>query len=111
MVIPTTAKNLEMIGALTEAMSAYSYNNVTSVYIGIAIEQKGTRDDESIKMMRKILDSRVITFDYLFDGSQGWVMKFPQIISDENSITSTIQSNLSSMTAYYEGVVDFMTQK
>lgn len=111
MVIPTTAKNLEMIGALTEAMSAYSYNNVTPVYIGVAIEQKGTRDEESIRMMREILDSRVITFDYLFDGSQGWVMKLPTIIKDDTSITSTIQSNMNSMTAYYEGIIDFMTKK
>lgn len=111
MVIPTTAKNLEMIGALTESMSAYSYNNVTPVYIGVALEQKGTRDEESIKMMREILDSRVITFDYLFDGSQGWVMKLPTIIKDESSIASTIQSDMNSMTAYYEGIIAFMTKK
>ena len=111
MLIPTTAKNLEMIGALTEAMSAYSYNNVTPVYIGVAIEQKGTRDEESIRMMREILDSRVIDFAYLFDGFNGWVTKLPAIVSEGDSITSTIQSNMNSMTAYYEGIIDFMTKK
>ena len=111
MVIPTTAKNLGMIGALTEAMSAYSYNNVTPVYIGVAIEQKGTRDEESIRMMREILDSRVIDFAYLFDGFNGWVTKLPAIVSEGDSITSTIQSNMNSMTAYYEGIIDFMTKK
>lgn len=110
MVVPTTAKNLEMIGALTEAMSAYSYSDVIPVYIGVAIEQKGTRDDESIKMLREILDSRVIDFAYLYNGWDGWVTKLSKIIRDENTVVSTIKSQFEAVTAHYESVIDFLTE-
>lgn len=110
MVVPTTAKNLEMIGALTEAMSAYSYSDVIPVYIGVAIEQKGTRDEESIKMLREILDSRVIDFAYLYNGWKGWVTKLSKIIRDENTVVSTIKSQFEAVTAHYESVIDFLTE-
>ena len=111
MLIPKTVRNADMVGALVEAMSADYYYNVTPVYIGVAIEQKGTRDEESIRIMREIFDSRVIAFDYLYDGFKGWVMQLPALIKDENTIASGIQGQLSAMTAYYESVVDFLTAK
>lgn len=110
MVVPMTAKNLEMIGSLTEAMSAYSYSDVIPVYIGVAIEQKGTRDEESIKMLREILDSRVIDFAYLYNGWDGWVTKLSKIICDENTVVSTIKSQFEAVTAHYESVIDFLTE-
>lgn len=109
MLIPTTAQNTEMIGAIVEAMSCDYYYNVTPVYTGIAIEQKGTRDDESIRMIRQILDSRIINFAYLYDGFSGWVLKLGNIIRDENTIVSTIASNMDSVTAYYESTINYLT--
>ena len=111
MLIPKTVRNADMVGALVEAMSADYYYNVTPVYIGVAIGQKGTRDEESIRIMREIFDSRVIAFDYLYDGFKGWVMQLPTLIKDENTIASGIQRQLGAMKAYYESVVDFLTAK
>ena len=109
MAIPTTVSNIEMVGAITEAMSALSYTDVIPVYMGIALEQKGTRDENSIVMLRNILDSRVIDFAYLFDGFKGWVMKLPNIIKNESNIVSTIESNRNTIEAYYQSVVEYMT--
>ena len=110
MVVPATVTNTELVGAIVEAMSAASYNDVIPAYIGQAIEQKGTRDEESIMIMREILDSRVIDFAYLYDGFSGWVMKLPSIIKNQSAIVSSIENQMNAMEAYYQEVVDIMSE-
>ena len=113
MFIPTTTsdKQREIVGALVESMSALSYRDVIPTYCGIALEQKGTRDEESVKMLRKILDSRVIDFAYLYDGFSGWVMKLTGLVSDSSSIASKIAADKSTVEEYYKGVVSYLTEK
>ena len=108
MVVPANHDNPEMVGAVVEAMSAMSYTDVIPKYIGMAVEQKGTRDEESIKIMREILDSRVIDFAYLYDGFKGWVMSLPTIIKNETAITSTIGSKMNAMDSYYNSVIEVL---
>lgn len=109
MVVPASAPtgSYELIGAITESLSAASYLDLTPVYCGIALEQKGTRDDDSIEILRMILDSRVIDFAYLYDGFKGWVMKLPDMISSSSSIASKIESQKKAVTEYYTGLVNF----
>lgn len=112
MTIPKTVQNLEMVGAIVEAMSAASYNDVLPVYSGIAVAQKGTRDDESIRMLRQILDSRILDFGYLYSGvdaNKGWVIRLKGIIAKSDTITSKIESAKDAAEAYYESVIEFMT--
>lgn len=108
MVVPANHDNTGMVGAVVEAMSAMSYTDVIPKYIGMAVEQKGTRDEESIKIMREILDSRVIDFAYLYDGFKGWVMSLPAIIKNETAITSTIGSKMNAMDSYYNSVIEVL---
>lgn len=108
MVVPANHDNTGMVGAVVEAMSAMSYTDVIPKYIGMAVEQKGTRDEESIKIMREILDSRVIDFAYLYDGSKGWVMSLPAIIKNETAISSTIEKKKSAMDSYYNSVIEVL---
>ncbi len=109
--ITTSDKQREIVGAVVESMSALSYRDVIPTYCGIALEQKGTRDEESVKMLRKILDSRVIDFAYLYDGFSGWVMKLPGLVSDSSSIASKIAADKSTVEEYYKGVVSYLTEK
>ncbi len=109
--ITTSDKQREIVGALVESMSALSYRDVIPTYCGIALEQKGTRDEESVKMLRRILDSRVIDFAYLYDGFSGWVMKLPGLVSDSSSIASKIAADKSTVEEYYKGVVSYLTEK
>lgn len=104
--VPATAQSLEMIGAAVEVMSAYSYNYVVPTYIDIGLEQKGTRDEESVKMLRQILDSRVIDFGYLYDTASGWCMKLDEIMKKKDSIASKITSNMKKIDKYYEKLFD-----
>ena len=109
--VPATAQNTDMIGAVVEALSALSYKEVLPAYINMALEQKGTRDEESIEMLRSILDSRVIDFSYLYDCSKGWVMKLPSIIANAESISSTIASNQSAMETYWNETITYLTEE
>lgn len=99
--VPTTAGNLEMIGAAVEIMSAYSYHHVTSTYINVGLEQKGTRDEESVRMLRLILDSRVIDFGYLYDTGSGWCFKIDTIIKKKDSIASQIERQKKGVDRYF----------
>lgn len=102
-----TAQNTNMIGALVEALSAESYKTVVPAYCEIALEQKGTRDKESVDMLRMILDSRVIDFGYLYDGSAGWVFKLKDLIKNTGSIASLQKRMAPSMLKQYQKVVDY----
>ena len=108
MVVPANHDNTGMVGAVVEAMSAMSYTDVIPKYIGMAVEQKGTRDEESIKIMREILDSRVMDFAYLYDGFKGWVMNLTEIIKNESAISSTIEKKKSAMDSYYNSVIEVL---
>lgn len=112
MVFPADASEdkRELIGAVTEAMSAATYRDITPKYCSLALEQKGARDDESMAMIRMILDSRVIDFGYLYDGFKGWTMKLPNMVKDAGSITSQIESNKSAVIDYYTGVIKYCTE-
>ena len=51
MVVPVTAQNIEMIGAVVEALSAYSWRSVMPTYCDIVLNRKSARDPESAEMM------------------------------------------------------------
>ena len=108
--ITTNEKQREIVGAIVESMSALSYRDVIPTYCGMALEQKGTRDEESIAMLRKILDSRVIDFAYLYDGFNGWVMKLPALVRDSSSISSKIAKDEAAVEKYYNDVVTYLTE-
>ena len=104
--VPATAENLEMIGAAIEIMSAYSYEHVTSTYINVGLEQKGTRDEESVRMLRLILDSRVIDFGYLYDTGSGWCFKIEPIMKKRDTIASQIEKMKGSVDRYYTRILE-----
>lgn len=111
MTIPATAQNTDMIGAVVEALSAASYLQVTPAYINMALEQKGTRDEDSIEMLRLILGSSVIDFAYLYDCNGGWVMKLATIVQKKANIVSTIASNQTKVDTHWNTVIEFLTSE
>ena len=105
MVIPVTAQNIEMIGAVVEALSAYSWRSVMPTYCDIVLNRKSARDPESAEMMELILDSRVIDFAYLYDGWTGWVFKLAGMTAQEGSFASVYEKNEKAMQNYYDKVL------
>ena len=100
-----------MIGAVVEALSVLSYNELLPKYTSIALEQKGTRDESSVRMLRSILDSRLISFSYMYDAWKGWVMTLPSIIKDDSKIVSTIEKGLEEKQRSYQSIIDSLMKE
>lgn len=107
MVIPVTATNTEMIGAVVEALSAQSWRTVLPTYCDIALGAKSARDPESVEMIDLVLSSRVIDFAYLYDGWTGWVFKLAGFVQTEGAFASTYEKNEKAMQTYYDKVLAF----
>ena len=105
MVVPVTAQNIEMIGAVVEALSSYSWRTVMPTYCDIVLNRKSARDPESAEMMELILESRVIDFAYLYDGWTGWVFKLAGMTAQEGVFTSVYEKNEKAMQTYYDKVL------
>ena len=63
-----TASNLELIGAVTEALNAEGWKNLVPAYYDITLKYKGVRDEESIAMLDQILEDRIYDFGYVYGG-------------------------------------------
>ncbi len=69
--VPISVQNLELSGAVMEAMAAQSYRTLTPTYYETALKVKYSRDEKSIKMLDIIRDGAVIDFDYVYNGMIG----------------------------------------
>ncbi len=66
-VVPASQTNLEMAGAITEAMAAKSMYTLTPAYYDIALTYKYMRDDDSAEMLDIILDSRCFDLGLIYN--------------------------------------------
>lgn len=64
--IPITTRDLDLTGAVLEALAAESYRSVTPAYFEIALQSKYSRDNESMQMMEVIRDSIKYNFGYVY---------------------------------------------
>lgn len=64
--IPGVVADTAMSAVLLEAMQYYTYDIVRPQYYEIALKRKGTRDNESEKMLDMIFDHTVIDFAYMY---------------------------------------------
>lgn len=103
----TTAQNLEMIGAVTEALSAESWRSVMPVLCDISLGTKMARDPESQEMVQLVLDSRYIDFAYLFDNFRGWVFNMTPFLQNDGAFVSTYEKKAKSMQRYYDSIVKY----
>jgi len=63
---PITSQDTEFSGMIYEAMSAEGYKQIFPAYYEIALKQKFTYDDESVKVLDMINDVRVLDFSYIY---------------------------------------------
>lgn len=69
--IPITCPDLELLGAVCEAMAAQSYRTLTPTFYEIALKNKYTRDDESSMMLDLIRDGCMFNFGFVNSNSMG----------------------------------------
>ncbi len=65
--IPVTERNMEMTGAVSEALAIYSYEMMTPAFIDIYLEYKIMRDKESTEILQMMMQSVVADVIRYFD--------------------------------------------
>lgn len=83
--VPKTVQDTEFVGIITEALNAESRRQVFPAYYEVALKKKYTYDDESVKLLDEIVDSRVFDFGYVFDAWKGFGMYTQKIVSEKHS--------------------------
>lgn len=108
MAVPVTVSDTEKVGVIIEALCAESYKTVVPAYYDVALKLKGTRDDESIEMLDKIVDSRVFDFGFIYDNWLGAAFIMQELMLKKTSdFASYWASKESSIMAHYEKVIEY----
>jgi len=63
-----TITDPEFVGIVSEALNAESWKRVVPAYYDVSLKFKGTRDEQSIAMLDRIVDSRIFDFGYVYGG-------------------------------------------
>ncbi|MGI6742837.1 MAG: hypothetical protein ACOX4O_04140 [Eubacteriales bacterium] len=92
--VPKNAGDLEMIGAVTEAMAAESYFSVTPAFFETAMKYKYSTDENSIEMLDIIRDGALFNFGFVNSVScENMIHIFRTMVSDNKPYTSLYAKN------------------
>ncbi|MCI8388005.1 MAG: hypothetical protein HFE63_06010 [Clostridiales bacterium] len=106
--VPITVRDTERVGIITEALCAESYKKLIPAYYETALKTKYTRDDESVEMLDKIVESRVFDLGYVYDGWKGASFIFQTLIAGNKPIfESHWASKEAAISAYYDTVIGY----
>lgn len=111
--VPKTVQDTEFAGIMTEALNAESHKLVIPAYYEIALKKKYTYDDESVRILDMIVDSRVFDFGYIFDAWQ-WMSFYPENImtgKNKQDFESYYAKNSNSAIGYYKNVMKALEKK
>jgi len=106
--IPRTVQNIDAVGTITEAMCAESYKILVPAYYDVALKVKSTRDEQSIAMLDRIVESRVFDFGFVYDASKGASFIIQDLInSNRDNFESTYAKREKAITRHYNTVIEF----
>ncbi|MBO4770091.1 MAG: hypothetical protein J5563_04850 [Clostridia bacterium] len=75
MILPlNTSKTTEYISDVLSALCEYSYKTVRPAYYDITLREKGTRDEQSKKVLDILLDARTYDFAYINAMGYAWIV-------------------------------------
>lgn len=109
--IPKTVSDLEFVGIITEALNAESHKTVFPAYYETALKVKYSYDDESVKMLDMIVDSRVFDFGYVYDNWKGVSFFFERLMQAKSSdFSSYYATNGSAAESYYDAIIEYFEE-
>ena len=83
--VPITASNTEMISIITESLNVESYKTLFPTYYEQALQNKYSRDEESIEMINLLMEGRNFDFSTLFAGQiTGMSTLFREVINSKS---------------------------
>lgn len=65
--IPTTVEDVEMVGIITEGLAAEGYRTVIPAVYDKALKGRGTRDEESVRIIDIIQNGCIIDFGFVYE--------------------------------------------
>jgi hypothetical protein len=103
-----TVQNVAKVGAMIEAMSAASYTDVMPVYCESVLELRHARDPESSEMLRMIMDTRVMDWETLYSGYDGWASRQRKLVNTFNcpELVSGIVERVNAVQNIYENIME-----
>lgn len=109
--VPVTVEDPERTGTIIENLCAETYTTVKDIYLEDLLEQKLLRDQESIEMMRIILDSKAVVdpcYIYNWGGVVGVLTKAIQknptdVISRMEAIDEALSKEVADSIALAKG--------
>ena len=110
--VPKTVQDTEFVGIITEALNAESMKQVFPAYYETALKKKYSYDDESVKMLDMIVDSRVFDFGYIYDNWNGVSFYFQTLIGERKSkdFESYYAKKGPASEKYYEKLVNYFEE-
>ena len=108
--VPVSVADPEFVGTITEALNAESYKRTVPVYYDIVLKTKGSRDEESVRMLDMIFDGRIFDFGYVYGefGAAFW----PQYLVEKKSadIASYYEKNHKSYDKKIANAIEFFEE-
>ncbi|MGI6742835.1 MAG: hypothetical protein ACOX4O_04130 [Eubacteriales bacterium] len=92
--VPKNAGDLEMIGAVTEAMAAESYFSVTPAFFETAMKYKYSTDENSIEMLDIVRSGALFNFGFVNSVScENMIHIFRYMVMEKKPFTSLYAKN------------------
>ena len=104
-----TNDDLENTGAFMEYYAYLGYTDIRPQFYDVLLQGKVARDDESVKMLDMIVDSRVFDFGYVYDAWKG-VSFYPEyLLRTEKSkdFESYYAKKSKASVKHYDKILDF----
>ncbi len=96
--VPLNAGNLDMIGAVTEALAHESWKSVTPAYFEVAMKSKYSRDEASSRMLDLVRDGAMFNFGFVNSSSCANMMHIMRTVANGNKGYATVLAG--NLTAY-----------
>lgn len=105
------ADRTEFVGIITEALNAESFKQVVLPYYEQTLKLRGRRDDESLRTIDMIVNSRVFDFGFVYDGWKGAAFVLGGLVNDPYTEFSSKYAELETrITTRYEEVLAYFEQ-
>ncbi len=88
--VPLNAGNLDMIGAVTEALAHESWKSVTPAYFEVAMKSKYSRDEASSRMLDLVRDGAMFNFGFVNSSSCSNMMHILRTVASGNKGYATV---------------------
>ncbi len=106
MTVPVTIQNPEYCSIIIEALNAETYKQVVPAYYDVSLKVKAARDDESVKALDLLMDSRVFDFGYVYNtGSLCFAIQ-RLVSANSNNSESEYARSMKTAQKEYEKIVE-----